>query len=256
MPEIRFRGNSVNYETAGSPPLERTVVMLHGAGQSAACWESQIDALRGYTRFPALALDLPGHGGSSGEAMDSMEDCADFVSGFCLQTGITNPVLIGHSMGGRIAQTVALEGRVKPLACMLVATGVRIRVSRWSLKTVRSDYAAFCKMAAQNAFPPSAPPAVREVFLKRLSETPQETCHRDLLACDNFDITDSVGRIDIPTVIVAGSEDKLTPSKHTNGLYRSIKGSKLFVVEGAGHFMMMERPDGFNKIMLDFLNLL
>lgn len=62
--------------------------------------------------------------------------------------------------------------------------------------------------------------------------------------------------MDVPTVIVAGSDDVLTPAKHTNLLHSKIKGSKIFVIEGAGHFMMMEKPDEFNKIMIDFLNLL
>ncbi|QMU55904.1 MAG: alpha/beta fold hydrolase [Candidatus Mycalebacterium zealandia] len=216
----------------------------------------QIEALSGYTRFPALALDMPGHGGSSGEAMTSMEDCADFVSGFCLQAGILNPILIGHSMGGRIAQIIALGGEVKPLACMLVATGVRIRVSRWSLKTVRNNYENFCVTAAQNAFASGANGRTRDVFLRRLLAQAPQSVYNDLLACDNFDISDLVGRIDVPTVIVAGSDDVLTPAKHTNFLHSKIKGSKLFVIEGAGHFMMMEKPDEFNKTVFDFLNLL
>ncbi|WP_462137570.1 alpha/beta fold hydrolase [Candidatus Mycalebacterium sp.] len=256
MAQIQFRGNVVNYETAGAEPLERTVVMLHGAGQSAACWENQIAALAGYTRFPAIALDLPGHGGSSGEAMASMDECAGFVSDFCLQTGITRPILIGHSMGGRIAQILALSGEVKPLACILVATGVRIRVSRWSLKTVQNDYESFCATAAQNAFASGANGQTREIFLRRLLSQPKQSVYNDLLACDNFDVSDSVGRIEIPTVIVAGSDDVLTPARHTDLLHSKIKGSKLFVVEGAGHFMMMEKPDKFNKTIVDFLNLL
>lgn len=156
---------------------------------SAACWESQIAALDGYTRFPALALDLPGHGGSLGEAMASMDECAGFVSDFCVQTGILRPIFIGHSMGGRIALLLALRGEVvKPLACMLVATGVRIRISRWSLKTVRSDHESFCAMAAKNAFASDAGGQIKKVFLKRLLAQPKESVYNDFLACDNFDV--------------------------------------------------------------------
>lgn len=257
MPRIRIGSDFINYEASvAAPPAGRCVVMIHGAGQGAACWERQIEALRGYSRFPAVAVDLPGHGRSGGRAMDSMEGYADFVKNFCAAADITNPVLIGHSMGGRIAQLLALDGGVSPSGCLLVATGTRIRVSRWSLRTVLADYRTFCETAAQNAFGPGAPDGVREVFLKRLLSTPADTCHRDLLACDGFDASDSVGLIDVPAVIVAGGLDTLTPAKHTDALRRSIRGSKLFVIEDAGHFMMMERPDAFNKIMIDFLNLL
>jgi len=255
--QIRLGGKVVNYETAcTAPPAGRSVIMLHGAGQSAECWENQISALAGYTRFPSLALDLPGHGGSGGDAMDSMEDCARFVEDFCGDAGITSPIFIGHSMGGRIAQLVALGSAVRPLACMLVATGTRIRVSRWSLKTVQNNYESFCKTAAQNSFSPQTPARIREVFLSNLLKTPKESVHKDLLACDDFDVSALVGRIGVPTVVVAGSDDVLTPAKHTDFLHKNIKGSKLFVIEKAGHFMMMEKPDAFNKIMLDFLNLL
>ncbi len=257
MPQIRLRGNVVNYETACAAPCAgECVVMLHGAGQSAMCWERQTAALGRYTRFPSLALDLPGHGNSGGEAMSSMEDYAGFVADFCKETGITNPILIGHSMGGRIAQILALDGAVKPLACLLAATGARIRVSKWSLKTVRDDYETFCKTAAQNAFGSTASRRMRDMFLKRLLNTSKETCLADLLACDSFDISSSVERMEIPTVVVAGACDALTPAKHTDFLCRKIKGSKLFVIEDAGHFLMMEKPDAFNKIALDFLNLL
>ncbi len=255
--QIRLGGNIVSYETAcASPPAAQTVVMLHGAGQSSKCWENQISTLAGCTRFPSLALDLPGHGGSAGEAIDSMEDCARFVEDFCEAAGITSPIFIGHSMGGRIAQLIALGSAVRPLACVLVATGTRIRVSRWSLKTVRNDYRNFCRTAAQNSFSPHTPAHIREGFFKNLLKTPKESVYKDLLACDDFDVSEAIRRISVPTVIVAGSDDVLTPSKHTDFLHKSIKGSKLFVIEEAGHFMMMEKPDAFNKIMLDFLNLL
>ncbi len=252
-----MRGNVVNYETACAAPCAgQCVVMLHGAGQSAMCWEHQISALADYTRFPSLALDLPGHGKSGGDAMSSMEDYARFVADFCKEAGITTPVLIGHSMGGRIAQILALAGDLKPRACMLAGTGVRIRVSKWSLETVGENYDSFCKTAAQNAFSKSAPPQLGKVFLKRLQKTSKETSKADLLACDGFDVSDSIERMDVPTVVVAGARDVLTPAKHTDFLHRGIRGSKLFTIEGAGHFMMMEKPDEFNKIMLDFLNLL
>lgn len=257
MARIRLHGNVVSYETACTVPCAgQCVVMLHGAGQSAACWRNQINALADYTRFPSLALDLPGHGDSGGRAASSMRDYARFVEDFCKEAGISNPILAGHSMGGRIAQILALGGTLKPRACLLAGTGVRVRVSRWSLKTVCEDYETFCKTAAQNAFHPSAPAQMREVFLKNLLKTSKETCRADLVACDRFDVSGSVGRVNIPTVVVAGDCDVLTPAEHTGFLSRSIRGSKLFVIKDAGHFMMMEKPDEFNKIMLDFLNLL
>lgn len=257
MPRIRIGADSINYETSAAGRRRgRCVVMIHGAGQGAACWERQIEALKQYGRFPAVAVDLPGHGRSGGRAMDSMEGYAEFVQKFCAAADMENPVLIGHSMGGRIAQLLALRGGINPSGCLLAATGTRIRVSRWSLKTVLADYKTFCETAAKNAFGSAAPDGVREVFLNRLLSTPADTSHRDLLACDGFDGSESAGRITAPTVIVAGETDVLTPAKHTAALRRSIRGSKLFTVDGAGHFMMMERPDAFNKIMIDFLNLL
>ncbi len=230
--------------------------MLHGAGQSAACWESQLSSLADYTRFSSLALDLPGHGGSGGAAMDSIEDYARFVSDFCRAAGVFNPILIGHSMGGKIVQILATDETLKPHACILAGTGVKTRVSRWSLKTVADDYETFCTTAAQNAFSPAAPKRLRDVFLRRILASSKETCLADLTACDLFDFSRFVENIDIPSVVVAGAHDILSPAGHTAFLHGRIKGSKLFVIGDAGHFMMMESPDEFNKIMLDFLNLL
>jgi pimeloyl-ACP methyl ester carboxylesterase len=74
------------------------------------------------------------------------------------------------------------------------------------------------------------------------------------MACDEFDIMNELGEIKVPTLIISGEEDILTPVKYGEYLSQKISNSKLHVINGAGHFMMQEKPDEFNRVLLEFLN--
>jgi len=74
-----------------------------------------------------------------------------------------------------------------------------------------------------------------------------------LLACEDFDITEGISSIEVPTLIISADEDILTPVKYGEYLHGKIKGSRFYVIRGAGHFMMQEKPEEFNRILMDFL---
>jgi pimeloyl-ACP methyl ester carboxylesterase len=77
--------------------------------------------------------------------------------------------------------------------------------------------------------------------------------HQDFIACDEFDLTNEVEKIKVPTLIISATEDILTPVKYGQYLHSKIQGSKFHVIKDAGHFMMQEKPDEFNTILLQFL---
>jgi pimeloyl-ACP methyl ester carboxylesterase len=74
------------------------------------------------------------------------------------------------------------------------------------------------------------------------------------MACDEFDIIDEVGAIKVPSLIISGAEDILTPAKYGQYLNEKIQGSKFNVISNAGHFMMQEKRDEFNQLLLEFLD--
>jgi len=126
MPVQIVDGVGIHYlETGGGAP---TLCLIHGAGGNTLSWIRQLEGLADAARV--VALDLPGHGESEGGGCRRIEDYARVVGGFISAAGLGRVVLGGHSMGGGIAQTVALEHPELLAGLVLVGTGARLRVLR------------------------------------------------------------------------------------------------------------------------------
>ena len=227
--------------------------MIHGAGQSTATWEYQIDPLKDHPKFNLMILDLPGHGRSIDLNSRSIIEYAEFLKNFCDKLDLTKLILVGHSMGGGIAQNFALRHPKRVIACVLVGTGARLRVAKETLNAAKNDYETFCEVAPSRAFSEHSPDELKEKFKQGLLRTPQEVSYQDLVACDEFDIMDEVKNINVPTLIISGDKDILTPVKYSEYLFNQIRGAKLHIIKKAGHYMMQEKPEEFNKVLLNFL---
>lgn len=227
--------------------------MIHGAGQTGNTWENQFQILRDNATFNTMIVDLPGHGQSIGPTCRSINEYKDFLKNFCDQLGLKNLILVGHSMGGGIAQTYAIDQPQDINSLILVATGARLRVARETLNLVKTDYNRFCEIAPSRALASSAPDRLKEEFRTRLLSTSPELVFQDFVACDEFDIMDELERIEAPTLIISGDQDILTPEKYGEYLHEKIKNSTLEVIRDAGHFMMKEKPNEFNRVFMNFL---
>jgi len=255
MPYVSVRGLRTDYIEGGNLRKSRpTILMIHGAGQSSATWEYQVDTLKSHPEFNLLILDLPGHGTSEGGGCKSISEYTDFVKDFSDTLGLQKLILVGHSMGGGIAQVFTIDYPERVYACVLVGTGARLRVAKETLLAVKNNYEVFCEVAPTRSFASSSPEKLKIKFKEGLERTPQEISYRDLMACDEFDIVDEVGTIKVPALIISGEEDVLTPVKYGKYLNHKIRGSRLHVIKGAGHFVMQEKPDEFNRVLLEFLD--
>ena len=147
----------------------------------------------------------------------------------------------------------ALDDPESVRALGLVGTGARLRVSPETLKTVKNNYGSFCETAPGRMIAESSPDEVRKEFREGLLRTSPEVCYWDLVACDEFDIMDRVHEIEVPAFIVSAELDLLAPPKYGEYLNSSISGSIYHLINGAGHFMMLEKPLEFNEILSRFL---
>lgn len=257
MPHISVRGYAINYISGDDFRKSRpSVLMIHGAGQSAATWEYQVDTFKSHPKFNLFIPDLPGHGKSQGSGYKSVEEYSGFIKLFADALDLESIILIGHSMGGAAAQVFTLDFPQRVHACVLVGTGTRIRVAGETLLTVKNSYETFCEIAPTRAFAASSSEELKRKFREGLIRTSQEISYWDLTACNEFDIMDRVGLIKASTLIVSATDDILTPVKYGEDLNHKIPGSTFHVIEGAGHFMMQEKPDEFNRVLLGFLDLL
>lgn len=226
------------------------MVLLHGAGGSRLNWPGELRRLPGAMVY---TLDLPGHGRSSGQARDTIEGYAEDVVAFLDAAGIDQAVIVGHSMGGAIALTLALKHTSRVAGLALIATGARLRVAPAILEQIRSDFEGTLDTITGYAWSPEAPPALTELGRQRLREAGPDVLLGDLTACDHFDVMERLGGIDVPTLVIAGFADRLTPVKYARYLAERISGAQLAIVEGAGHMVMLEQPAEVAKVIQHFL---
>ncbi|HML94909.1 MAG TPA: alpha/beta hydrolase [Thermodesulfobacteriota bacterium] len=254
MPEISVNGTVINYAGSGEiDPSRPTVLLIHGAGQRLATWRFQTGPLDD-AGWNYVIPDLPGRGGSGGKGLRSVEEYKDFVKDFADALGLGKLILAGHSMGGGVALNFALDYPEKVKALVLVGTGARLRVAGETLKVVKNNYPLFCDVSPSRSFAETSPEELKEEFKNGLIATPGEVCYHDLSACNEFDFMERVHEIKAPSCIVAGTLDILAPVKYSEYLHEKIEGSELYVIEGAGHFVMQEKAERFNAVLADFLS--
>ena len=234
--DIHFSLHSGDRET-GSPPL----VLIHGSGGTHLHWPPQ---LRRLPKHRVFGLDLPGHGDSPGPGETTIEGYVRRVVGWLSEQGIDRAVLAGHSMGGAIAMTAALQEADRVAGLVLVGTGGRLRVTDEILQATADPSLFKEAVEAITTWSYSDHTSEKIVGLAkmRMSEIRPEVIHGDYTACNQFDILDRLSQIAVPTLIICGKQDRLTPIKYSRYLEEQIPGSTLVLIENAGHMVMLEQP--------------
>ena len=250
MPYLDVGGRGAHYlhrapVPAGSLPL----VYLHGAGGTHQHWLYQV---RDLPQTPTYALDLPGHGQSTGPGYDSIHAYADWLIAFLDAAGLGQTVLAGHSMGGAIALQAALQHPGRVAGLVLIATGARLRVAPGLLDAIRLDFSAAIGLMGDWAYGPEALPEVVRLGQRQLAAAGPEILHNDFRACDGFNVLDRLGEIAAPTLILCGTLDRMTPTKYSTYLRDNILGASLLLVEGAGHMLMIEDPGAVARALASF----
>ena len=254
MPEVVVKGTKIHYleKKSKASSSAMTVVLIHGSGGNAGMWRKVMEGLA--DGYDSLAVDLPGHGRSQGEGMKSIPEYREFMNDFFEVLGTGKIVLGGHSLGGGIVQDFVLKYPEKLRAILLIGTGARLRVLPEALERLRQ----MAEGKIEPRFDPwaFAPGATAEVLSEGEREwamTNPRVRYQDMAACDQFDIMREVEKIRIPALMVCGREDRLTPVKYSEYLKGKISGSKMEIVEGAGHAVMLEAPEALSRVILTFL---
>jgi len=222
------------------------LVFVHGAGADGRVWQVQrLD-------FPdAVALDLPGH--PEGEPLPTVDAYAEWVVGRFVERGWIGAVLVGHSMGGAVALGTALRAPELVGGLVLVASGPRLRVHPRFLEGLVERPDATLDRFVDLWFGPQADTRTRERVREAVRRLGPHVLLQDLKACDAFDVTAQLGRVQSPTLVVAGEKDVLTPPDLSRELHAGIRGASLFVLPDAGHMLFLERRRMFRDSVRTFL---
>jgi pimeloyl-ACP methyl ester carboxylesterase len=257
MSEVAVGGNIIHYleKAAGTSGGEWPIVLIHGSGGNAGLWGKLMEETSG--EYRSLAVDLPGHGASAGEPPKSVAEAGDWVKDFLIALGLRSVVLGGHSFGGAVVQYMALRHPEYLKAILLIGTGARLRVLPEALEAMRRM--AFGEEPPKFhpwGFAAKASPAVIAEGEREWAKTGSLARYYDFLSCDRFDIIAEVGGVRLPALIACGEEDRLTPVKYSQFLHQKIAGSRMEIIEGAGHLVMLENPRGLSRAILRFLRAL
>jgi pimeloyl-ACP methyl ester carboxylesterase len=249
------------------------VVLIHGIGDAVETWDSNINVLA--ERHRVYALDLVGFGRSDKPRIrPSLPFGAQFVSDFMETQQIERASVIGNSMGGAISLQFALQFPDKLEKLVLedaaalgkgVATFFRFfsipvigellsRPSRWGtawlLKQIAYDPAVITDDMVELYYQLASLPGVQRSFLTTLRVGVNFFGQRPQFV---HSIADNLGKITCPTLIIWGQQDRIIPVAHAQVAKNGIPNSELQILDPCGHMPHFERPDDYNKLLLEFL---
>ena len=253
---VELDGRRVSYLTAGDSAAAPAILLIHGSGVSAGSWVNQLRGL--LTAFRVAAIDLPGHGKSDPIPRASVEEYAETVAKFLEALGSGPVLVVGHSLGGAIAIALAAQ---RPHA----VTGLVLLASCAKLPWVDSSWGRllpyvpgplwktfFISTAQKLLFARGVPGHAVSLGMQELRSCRAETILKDLQAAKAMDLTQQATGLDVPTLILCGSQDRLTPPALSADLKGLIPGSRLSLIEEAGHMLLLEVPTRVNEEVLNF----
>ena len=217
------------------------VILIHGAGGTHLSWPVEIRRLPGQRM---LAVDLPGHGKSPGLGRHSIPEYSQSLLDFLDVLGIYKAIIVGHSMGGGIALDLALDHPEYVLGLGLISSNARLGVAQGVLDglALPATVPATIQTIIEWSFGPQVDADFKELAASRLRETRPAVLSGDMQACNNFDVLQRLPEINIPTLIVCGTEDKMTPLRYSEAMAVNIPNAALQTIDSAGHMVALEQP--------------
>ena len=223
------------------------LVFIHGAGNSSLSFYYQLRHFRN-----SKAIDLPGH--PDGIPCNSIEGYLEWVRGFIKARRYKDVVICGHSMGGAIAQLYALKYPDELKGLILIGTGAKLKVGEEHFEKAQDiSNPVGMWVDSQKVYFKGVEPDLYQLLVQRAAQIGPDVGLNDLLCCDRFDVMSEVSKINLPTEIIAGSIDKVTPVKFADYLAANISNSQEHVIEGGDHFLQLQMHQQVNGIIDQFL---
>lgn len=248
--QVLVNGHVINYTRKGNGP---TVILVHGWADSLATFNDLFSGLSTY--YDVIAIDLPGFGSSTIDPREviGLEDFAKIIASFEDKLNLKVYAYVGHSNGGAIL----IKGLAKKMLSadkliLLASSGIRPGITMKKTALLLTSKVGKSVMVLM---PKRLKESTRKKFYKTigsdylitpgLAETFKKIISQDVL-------TDSAD-INIPTLLIYGTNDKATPREFGEKFHDKIKNSRLEIISGAGHFIHHDQPEKVNDLIKEFL---
>jgi pimeloyl-ACP methyl ester carboxylesterase len=260
-------GGTIYTISRGEGPV---VVFCHGVTLASRVWAKQFASFPA-AGFRAVAFDSRGHGESrAGSTGHSLDNLADDLRTVLEQLDLRDAVLVGHSMGGMAVQAFAIrhpdvvDERVSGLVLLstsshnLVSDAKRVRGAIERVVNVGPDVGTFMRqrnlglLLARIGFGDDPSPSHVEATREMLAACGKETTREAVSALLHLDVTEGLPKLRVPTLVVVGSADALTPPRDARRIAELVPDARLVEYEGGGHMLMYERTDEVDALIMEF----
>ena len=258
MPEAIINQLRIHFEESGAGDA---LLFLHGLGSCGQDWLLQMPVF--CPTFRVIAPDLHGHGQTDKprKRVSIAQMTADVA---CLldELGVKRTHIVGLSMGGCVAQQLALDDPARVRSLTLVNTFARfdpgapgnaiplgIRLGVLSVLGLPAQ----ARFVAARMFPKPEQAQLRALAVERIASNDTATYYRLLFAISSFNVTRRLREIACPTLVIAGNRDTTVPLRAKKFLAEHIRGARFELVADSGHATPIDQPEAFNRLVMNFV---
>jgi 3-oxoadipate enol-lactonase len=255
MPRIiTNNGYDIGYAEAGGGAAT-PIVFLHGVGSDKSVWRPQLEHFARERR--AIAFDYPGYGESDPAPKGTTrDDYADAIISAMHELGVDRAHICGLSLGGVVA--IAMHhADAKRCASLIIADSFAVHPEGRAIYergvAASDNLRAMAEARVDVLLAQPADPALRSEVVDTMARIDPAAYRIGAVAVWLADQRDRAQEIDVPSLVLCGSEDKITPAELSNELVDLIPDARMQIIAGAGHISNAERPDEFNRIVGEFI---
>ncbi|MGH1491568.1 MAG: alpha/beta fold hydrolase [Acidimicrobiales bacterium] len=261
--EIATSEPTATSQASGTPGDAPQILFLHGLGGDCRAFEAQLASLG--ERHRCAAWTMPGYGRSAALEDHNFATLADMAAAVIGQLGWLSPTVVGHSMGGYVAQELALRHPRSVGAVVLAGTTAAFGkpgsdfnrdflAARLAPLDEGKTPADLAPQVAAGLLGPEAPAEAKQAAIDSMSAISAEAYRQALATLVTWDARDRLKDLQQPTLCIAGELDATAPPRSVERLNEAIANSRLTVIDGAGHLMYAEAPEIFTTAVAEFVS--
>jgi len=259
MPEAKLDDIKLYYEVEGSRPTP--LILLHGLGSDGTSWSFVRPILRKH--YCLIVPDLRGHGRtSSNDRPYTIKQLADDVIALMDYSEIESANILGSSMGGMVAQSLGIHYPERVIRLILansesfISPRLRRIIKNWIFLAENLGYRSYLENTIPWVYTESFFNSHEGEIDARIEELASRSVSAFIQASKavlEHNVTEDLSRISAPTLIISGEFDSIVTNEYSELLHQEINDSQLETISRTGHMAIIEKPDTFCEIVLDFL---